>query len=90
VIAKMIEGANRICGKAQGYSGLPIRDEPVDLANAGRAERVNCMVTAWEPTPEELARLNAGAPVVVRILGYIPPPIALEVGTAPDEVDHVG
>jgi hypothetical protein len=73
-----IEGATRVVGQAQGYLGLPLRDEMIH-------ERVNgpgtpCMVTAWLPTPEELALLNAGASVHVRILGSIPPPMMVGVG----------
>lgn len=76
-----IEGATRIVGKSQGYFGLPIRDEII-------SEHVNgpgtpSMVTAWEPTPEELARLVAGAKIHVRILGDIPPPMMVEVGPTP-------
>jgi hypothetical protein len=42
------------------------------------------MVTAWEPTPDELARLNAGAPVHLRILGSAHPPVLLTVGEVPE------
>lgn len=81
VLIAMIEGATRIVGQSQGYLGLPIRDETIH-------ERVNgpgtpCMVTAWTPTPEELAALNAGASVHVRILGEVPAPMMVEVGPAP-------
>ena len=77
-----IPGATRVLGKSQGYNGLPIRDEMI-------AERVNgpetpCMLTAWEPTPDELERLNRGAAVHVRILGSVHPPILVEVGDAPE------
>jgi len=81
MIIAMIERATRIVGKGQGYLGLPIRDELI-------SERVNgpgtpSMVTAWEPTPDELVRLNAGARVHVRILGDLPPPMMVEVGEVP-------
>jgi len=76
-----ISGATRILGKSQGYFGLPVRDELI-------AEEVNgvgtpCMVTAWEPTPDEIARIVGGAPVHVRILGVAHPPILVEVGSVP-------
>lgn len=29
MIIARIEGANRVCGKSQGYMGLPVRDELV-------------------------------------------------------------
>lgn len=70
-----IEGATRVLGKSQGYLGLPVRDESV--------EGVPCMVTAWEPSPDEIARLVVGAPVYLRVLGSSHPPVAMEVGTVP-------
>lgn len=77
-----ISGATRVVGKSQGYMGLPIRDETTCCKVSGNAPS---MVTAWFPTPKELALLNAGAPVHVRILGNVPPPMLVEVGEAPDE-----
>ncbi|WP_280987445.1 hypothetical protein [Georhizobium profundi] len=41
------------------------------------------MVTAWQPTPDELERLNAGASVHLRVLGVAHPPVMVEVGPAP-------
>ncbi len=79
----MIEGATRIIGKSQGYLGLPLRDEAVDCTVGGEA--TPCMVTAWQPTPDELARLNAGASVHLRILGTAHPPVMVEVGEPPLE-----
>lgn len=81
MIIARIEGATRVVGQRQGYLGLPIRDEMIH-------ERVNgpgtpSMVTAWEPTPDEIERLKAGACVHVRILGDRPPPMMVEVGPVP-------
>jgi hypothetical protein len=70
-----VENATRVLGKSQGYIGIPVRDEAVD--------GVPCMVTSWHPTPRELAALNAGAPVHVKILGTDHPPILVEVGQIP-------
>ncbi|MGX1012189.1 hypothetical protein AB7M69_006546 [Bradyrhizobium japonicum] len=82
MIIAHIEGATRICGKAQGYLGLPLRDELIsDTVNG---EATPAMVTAWTPTPEELAALHSGASVHVRILGTTPPPMMVLVGPAPD------
>jgi hypothetical protein len=83
MIIAHIEGATRICGKAQGYLGLPLRDEVIDDKVNG--EGTPAMVTAWTPTPEELAALNAGACVHVRILGSVPPPMMVLVGPAPEQ-----
>jgi hypothetical protein len=80
MIIAMISGCTRICGKAQGYLGLPVRDEVViDKVNG----EIPSMVTAWTPTPEELARLNAGANVHVRILGNSVAPMTVDVGDPP-------
>lgn len=76
-----IEGATRVIGKSQGYLGLPIRDELIDCAVNGAG--TPAMVTAWLPTPAELAALNSGAAIHVRILGVAHPPIMLEVGEPP-------
>lgn len=84
MIIAHIEGATRICGKAQGYLGLPLRDELINDTVNG--ETTPAMVTAWTPTPEELAELNRGASVHVRILGSVPPPMMVLVGPAPEQM----
>lgn len=76
-----IEGATRVLGKSQGYLGLPIRDEIINCSVGG--ERTPAMVTAWLPMPEELALLNSGATVHVRLIGTGHPPIMVEVGPVP-------
>jgi hypothetical protein len=76
-----ITGCTRVVGQSQGYMGLPLRDE---LVNCDVGGIMPSMVTAWFPTPDELAALNAGAPVHVRILGSVPPPMMLFTGEAPD------
>lgn len=75
-----IENSTRILGKQQGYAGLPVRDEQINCTVGGL---VNSMVTAWLPTPAELAALNAGAAVHVRIQGTAHPPIMVTVGDPP-------
>lgn len=79
-----ISGATRVIGKSQGYMGLPLRDEPINCTVGG--ENTPSMVTAWHPTPKELAALNAGAPVHVRLIGTMHPPIDVTVGDVP--IDH--
>lgn len=82
MIIGRIPGATRVLGKSQGYLGLPIRDEVIEEGVNGPG--TPCMVTAWEPTSEEIARLINGAPVHVRILGAAHPPIFVEVGEIPE------
>lgn len=81
----VIEGATRIVGKSQGYMGLPIRDELIHCSVNGQG--TPAMTTAWLPTPAELAALNAGAAIYVRILGHIPPPMDVGVGPVPKGSD---
>ena len=78
-----ITGATRVIGKSQGYMGLPLRDEIVHCSVNGAG--TPSMVTAWLPTPAELAALASGAPVYVRILGTQHPPIMLTVGPLPGQ-----
>lgn len=81
MIIKMVEGATRIIGKTQGFIGLPLRDEPINCSVGGPG--TPSMVTAWEPTADELARLNAGAHVMLRVLGQMHPPVMITVGEEP-------
>ena len=78
-----IEGATRVIGRSQGYLGLPLRDEIIECAVTGPG--TPCMVTAWIPSPDELAALNAGAAIHVRIIGAAHPPIMVGVGPVPDD-----
>lgn len=73
-----IPNVTRVIGKYQGYLGLPVRDEIRNTTIGGPETR--CMVTAWEPTPDELERLNKGASVHLVVLGTAHPPVMLEVG----------
>ena len=77
------EGVTRIVGKSQGYLGLPLRDEIIHCSVNGT--ETPCMISAWLPTPDELAALNAGAAVHVRILGRVPPPMFVFAGPIPIE-----
>ncbi len=63
------KGAQGPCG------GLPVRDE---MTTAGTG-----MTSAWFPTPEEVERIKAGAPICLTVLGSVHPPIAMGVGPAP-------
>jgi hypothetical protein len=74
MIPKRIAGATHNLGRPPGW------DEARD-GNCGhlwvRVEtengRVARCVSAWEPTPEELAILNAGGSVLLSIVGWQPP-----------------
>jgi hypothetical protein len=75
-----IEGATRVLGKPEGWDddggvkciSLAIRDEQV-------SDQGNVMISAWLPTPEEIALINAGQPVYLWIWGRGHPPVMLTV-----------
>lgn len=75
MMIKRIEGATRVLGKQQGYIGLPVLDTVVD--------GIPVMETLWEPLPDEIRRIVAGAPVKLRVQGTAHPPVMVEVGDAP-------
>lgn len=84
MIAGRIPGATRWLGAPLGWKPeehgdcghLAIRDMPV---NGG----VPAMHSVWEPTPDELERLKAGAQIYLCIIGSTHPPVAMSVGVAP-------
>lgn len=75
MIPGRIAGCTRALGAPAGWtpetsgpcSVLPIRDEV--------AGDMPCMTSCWEPTPSELAGLNAGGRVYLRIVGTGHPPV---------------
>ena len=72
-----------IAGRNQGYLGLAVNYTTVtDPGHPG--VEFPAMVTAWTPTPDELAALNAGANVIVQLIG-VPPinPMCVYVGDPP-------
>lgn len=79
MIIKRIENATRNLGAPVDWdkneahcSGLPIRDV---ITPSGPF-----MISAWEPTPEELKALQAGASVNLWIGGISHPVVAISVG----------
>lgn len=76
-----INGATRILGKAQGYLGLPVKDELIDCPTNG--PKTHAMTTAWIPSDKEIEAIKQGAAVHVRILGDAHPPMHVEVGPPP-------
>lgn len=77
MIPARIIGTTRVLGAPKGWTpetsgpcvGLPIRDE----MNGDQP----CMVSCWEPTPDDLAAIAAGGKVYLRIVGTGHPPVAL-------------
>lgn len=77
----IIQGHTRILGKSQGYLGLPLRDVLVECSVNG--PKTPGMETAWLPTPDEIAAIVAGAPIILRVLGTSHPPVMIYVGEVP-------
>jgi hypothetical protein len=86
MIAGRIPGATRYLGAPVGWkpdeqgdcAHLAIRDMPIN-------GDVPSMHSVWEPTPDELERLKAGAQIYLIIVGSSHPPVSLSVGSAPDD-----
>lgn len=83
----MIKGATRTIGKSQGYLGLPLRDIVLDDTVNGPG--TPAMETAWLPTPKEIEAINAGAPVILRVLGSGHPPVMVMTGEAPEDAERL-
>jgi len=77
-----IKGCTRVLGKSQGYLGLPLRD--VLLHDTVNGPGTPAMQSVWEPTPEEIAAIVAGAPVMLTVLGTGHPPVMVGVGELPE------
>ncbi|MCA0278482.1 MAG: hypothetical protein LCH86_20995 [Proteobacteria bacterium] len=77
-----ISGCTRVIGQSQGYLGLPLRDVVISCTVNG--PETPAMETAWFPTPDEIAAITAGAPVILRVLGTAHPPVMLYTGEKPE------
>jgi hypothetical protein len=83
MIPVVIEGYTRVLGAPFGWTpetsgpcgALAIRD--------GMNGDMPNMMSSWEPTPEELAALNAGAKVELSVIGSGHPPVWVSVGQVP-------
>lgn len=73
-----IKNYTRALGEAQGYIPLYVRDETV--IDSATGEPTNEMSVAFEPTPDELERLNKGEPIILSMFCVSPPPMRLTVG----------
>lgn len=73
-----IEGTTRYLGAPQGWE--PERDGPcthLAIADVVADNGLPLMISAWEPTPAELAARNAGAKVHLQIVGAGHPPVCV-------------
>lgn len=82
MIPQKLANATRVVGGLAagqpGYLPLDIVDIHSELIGEdGTVTPGRAMVTAWRPTETELAALNAGAPVILSIMGSLWPPVNL-------------
>lgn len=78
-----IEGATHRYGQPKDWDeekNGKCQTLPVRVHDVGGMQ---CMTSSWQPTPEELARLNAGAPVHLHIFSCVHPPVCLTVEDLP-------
>lgn len=76
-----IDGATRVLNapidwdesKHGTCGGLPIRDSVLDSG-------LPCMTSVWFPSSKELARIAAGTPIMLHIIGETHPPVSIGVG----------
>lgn len=76
-----IQGCTRVIGKSQAYYGLPLRD--ITLNDTVTGPDTPAMESAWFPSPDEIAALVAGAPIILRVVGPAHPPVQLYTGAVP-------
>lgn len=74
--------AIKVIGREQGFLGLAVHFTTV--FDTGIQRECPALETAWTPKPDELATLNAGGNVMVRLLAPQHPPIAVYVGDPPE------
>ncbi len=83
MLMRRIEGATRVYGKPENWDdeqngscvALAVREE----VHGG----IRFMVSAWEPTPEELEAIKAGASIHLMISAPQHPVVAMTVGPVP-------
>lgn len=88
MIPKRIEGSTRYLGAPQGWTPEQDGGECVHLAIRDEANPAPVMVSAWEPTPDELRRLNSGALIYLTVAGVQHPPVMLTVGEPITAFEH--
>lgn len=80
MIPARIEGATHSLGAPAGWT--PETSGPCGSLSVRALVMgdLPVMESAWEPTPDELAALNAGQKVTLRIVGQSHPPVWVYVG----------
>lgn len=82
-----IEGANFELGAPQGWRNERFGVcEPLSVRIDELEDGLQLLVSAWSPDADELERLNAGAPVVLTIVGRSHPVVAISAGEIPTQI----
>lgn len=81
MLIRRIEGATNIIGADQGYLALPLRQRETDYVIGHQTLKTVATETAWEPTPDELIRIQNGHSIIVQqlLFGADFPPIQVYV-----------
>lgn len=79
MIIKRIEGANRVFGAPPDWNGIDTSCGALPVREVNTPEGM-FMVSAWEPTPEELRAIAAGETIKLWVRGPGHPVVALTVG----------
>lgn len=69
----------KLSDKTRTVGGSSFKD--LDIHDYKRDDGTPAMLSAWQPTAEELTALNRGEPVWLHILGNQHPPVILVVNT---------
>lgn len=82
MIPKRIEGATRYLGAPADWRPDSDGDcSHLAILDTEMPGGMPVMISAWEPTPAELAALNEGRPVYLQICGSAHPPVNVWVET---------
>lgn len=79
MIIKRIEGASRVFGAPPDWDGKDMRCGALPVVDVETPEG-KFMVSAWEPSPQELQALMSGETIKLWIRGTGHPVVALTVG----------
>jgi hypothetical protein len=79
MIPGVIQGANLRLGKPSDMSDEECK--PLHVRRCTDESGYAIMQSAWFPSPDELKRMQEGAPVIFTVYGTVHPPIWLDVGS---------
>lgn len=82
MFSKVIEGYTHRLIPCQPWN--PEVDGPCNRLYVRYEAKLQYFESAWEPTEDELAMLNAGGPIILRLWGAQP---VVEIGVAPPLFD---